>query len=146
MPSVSDSISIEAPADVTWSLLREFDGLADWLPFVVACEIEGGGPPNEVGVVRRLTDDSGGTLRERLLEHSDDERYYRYAILEGPLPVRDYVGEARVTADGDDRSILTWTSTWENDPEDEQELIEILGNRLLPAGLAAAKAAAERRA
>jgi hypothetical protein len=144
MPSVSGSITIDAPADATWALIREFNDLPSWLPFVVASEIEGGGPANVVGAVRRLTGDDGGVLRESLLEHSDQGHYYRYAILESPLPVRSYVGEARVAADGPERSTLTWTSTWENDPEVEQEMTELLGSELLPAGLAAAKAALER--
>ena len=146
MPSVFSSITIGAPADRTWALIREFNGLPSWLPFVVASEIEGGGPANEVGAVRRLTGDDGGVLRESLLEHSDEERYYRYGILESPLPVRDYVGEARVAQDGADSSILTWTSTWDNDPEVEQEMLDVLGNQLLPTGLAAAKAAVEASA
>ncbi len=144
MPSVTGSITVDVPADVAWALLREFDGLAGWLPFIASSEIEGGGNPNEVGAVRRLTLDDGGLLRESLLEHSDAERYLRYDIVEGPLPVRQYVGTARVIPEGEGRSTIEWTSTWENDAEVEEEMLTLLRDELLPTGLAAAKAALER--
>jgi NADPH:quinone reductase len=146
VPRVSGSITIDAPAAATWTVIRDFNGLPRWLPFVAASEIEGGGPADRVGAVRKLTLADGGTTRESLLEHSDDERSMKYDIVESALPVREYVGTARVIADGDDRSILEWTSEWENDPEVEDEMIELLGNELMPAGLAAAKAAIEGRA
>jgi hypothetical protein len=78
-----------------------------------------------------------------LLERSESERLLRYDIVETDLPVRDYVGTARVIPDGDDRSTIEWTSTWENDPEVEPEMIELFRDTLLPAGLAAAKAKLE---
>jgi len=140
MPSVTGSISVAAPADVAWAMIGEFNGLPDWLPFIASSEIEGGGPPNEVGAVRRLGLAEGGEVRESLLERSDAERLLRYDIVETDLPVRDYVGTARVIPDGDDRSTIEWTSSWENDPEVEQEMIELFRDTFLPAGLAAAKA------
>jgi len=143
MPIVSSSITVNASVDVAWALIGEFNGLPSWLPFIASSEIEGGGPSNQAGAVRRLVTAEGGEIRESLLERSDAERYLKYDILESDLPVRNYVGTSRVIPDGDDRSTIEWTSSWENDPEVEEEMVELLGNTLLPAGLAAAKAKLE---
>jgi Polyketide cyclase / dehydrase and lipid transport len=143
MPSVSGSIVINAPPEVTWGIVSDFNGLPGWQEGVAASEIEGGGDPNRIGVVRRLTTADGATIRETLLELSDADRYLRYNAIEAPVPVREYVGTLRVTAEGEGRSRLEMTSSWENDPADEKQLVEMF-NELLPQGLASAKKAIER--
>ena len=144
MPSVSDSIVINAPADATWAVVREFNGLADWHPAIAASEIEGGGPPNEVGAIRKLTTMDGGIIRETLLEHSDTDRYLKYDVIEAPTPVSDYIGEARVTPEAEDRSRLVMTSSFAVEPELEQEMVDLFGKTLIPGGLAAVKASVEK--
>jgi hypothetical protein len=142
MPTVSRSIVINVPAEVTWGVVREFNGLPSWQPGIAASEIEGGGDGNRIGAVRRLTTADGATIRETLLELSDAERYLRYDALEAPVPVRNYVGALRVTPEGEGRSRLEMTSSWENDPADEKQLVEMF-SELIPQSLASAKASIE---
>ncbi len=56
--------------------------------------------------------------------------------------MRNYIGLHRVTAEGDDKSRLEMSSTWENDPADEEQLVAMF-NELLPQGLASAKVSIE---
>ncbi len=143
MPSVSGSIVINVPAEVTWGIVRDFNGLPGWQEGIAASEIEGGGDANRIGAVRRLTTADGATIRETLLELSDAERYLRYNAIEAPVPVRNYVGVLRVMAEGGGQSRLEMTSSWENDPADEKQLVDMF-NELLPQGLASAKQSIEQ--
>jgi hypothetical protein len=143
MPTVSGSIVIDVPAGVVWGIVRDFDGLPRWQEGVAASEIEGGGDPNRIGAVRRLTTADGATIRETLLELSDAERYLRYDAIEAPVPVRNYTGLLRVTPEGDGQSRLEMTSSWENQPADEQQLVDMF-NELIPQSLASAKRSIER--
>ena len=63
--------------------------------------------------------------------------------IEAPVPVRNYVGVLRVTAEGEGQSRLEMTSSWENDPADEKQLVDMF-NELLPQGLASAKQSIEQ--
>jgi hypothetical protein len=92
--------------------------------------------------VRRLTTADGATIRETLLELDDAGRVLRYDAIEAPVPVRNYTGVLRVTAEGDGQSRLELTSAWENDPADEQQLVDMF-NELIPLGLASAKRSIE---
>ncbi len=142
MPSVSRSVDVNASADVAWSIVRDFNGLPEWLPGIEASEIEGGGDANTVGAIRRLTLPDGGTIRETLLAHSDTDRLCTYDIIESGLPIRNYVATLQVTPEGSG-SKIGWAAAWENDPEVEEAMLDLIGNTILQGGVQAAKAKAE---
>ena len=58
------------------------------------------GPNDTVGAVRLLTLKDGGTIKEKLLAFEPKARKFRYAILEGVLPVSDYTSTLTVTSAG----------------------------------------------
>jgi carbon monoxide dehydrogenase subunit G len=142
MPSVSRSIDVDASPGTVWSIVRDFNGLPAWFPGIAASEIEGGGDANTVGAIRRLTLPDGAQIRETLLELSDGDRLCTYNIIESGLPISNYVATFRVTAQGDG-SRIDWEAAWENDPEVEQAMIDLIGDTILAGGLQGAKEKAE---
>jgi hypothetical protein len=118
---------INAPIDRLWAHIRDFNGLAVWHPGVAKSEIEGGGPSDRVGCVRKLTLRDGAVLRERLLEMSDLGHHYSYAILGSPLPVANYRATLRLrrVSDGD-RTFIEWSSSFDADPPEKRAEAESL--------------------
>lgn len=100
-------ITLNAAPDAVWQRIGDFNGLHAWHPAVSGSRLLAGNN-NQAGAERLLTLGNGATISERLLEHSDVERLYRYAILESPLPVRDYQSLLRVEAAPDGQALVTW--------------------------------------
>ncbi|WP_462382582.1 SRPBCC family protein [Pseudomonas sp. Marseille-QA0892] len=109
------SIEIDRNADTLWHRIGGFGALPEWLPPIARSEA------SEGGRIRTLTDVDGNTIVERLLAYSDEERSYRYTIVQGPAPVRDYVATLRVAPISASRSRVEWFSefTPEGIAEDE---------------------------
>jgi len=101
--TVYASSIINAPVDKVWVVTRNFDGLPAWLPAISKSFIEDGNPPDKVGCIRNFTLVTGESVRERLLTLCDFNKICRYALLDGPLPMRDYVATFQLVSvtDGD---------------------------------------------
>jgi mxaD protein len=106
--TVSKTITIDAPAAKVWHAAKDFNGLNTWHPAVATDEIVEG-KNNTVGAVRLLTLKGGGTIKEKLLAFDAAGRSFKYAILEGVLPVSDYTSTFAVKSAGENRSSVTWT-------------------------------------
>ncbi|MGC1521651.1 MAG: SRPBCC family protein, partial [Steroidobacteraceae bacterium] len=63
---VSKTIRVNAPADMVWNAVKDFDAINTWHPAVDKDEIVEG-KNNKAGAVRLLTLKGGGTIKERLL-------------------------------------------------------------------------------
>jgi hypothetical protein len=62
---------------------------------------------------------------ERISDSSPDQRSYRYAIEDGPLPVKNNQGSFAVEATGTD-SVIVWEAEFEPiDSSQEQEMSEM---------------------
>jgi len=109
--AITKTAQINAPATAVWSKLREFNAFNKWHPAVVKDEIIEG-ENNTVGAVRLLTLGDGGTVKEKLLEWDDAGMSLKYSILEGVLPVRDYVSTLKVESLTDKTSKVTWTGSF----------------------------------
>ena len=135
MPQVFVSSVVNAPAEQVWAMIRRFDAVAHWLPFVKSSPIENGGDPTRVGCVRVLTQTDGEVFREILVALSDAERCYSYTFVSSPVPVRNHRTTLRVLpiTDGD-CSYVEWSSRFEIAPEHESQLVELM-NRNFQAGL-----------
>ena len=135
MPKVFVSSVVDAPAEKVWAVIRRFDAVVDWLPFVKSSPIEDGGDPTHVGCVRVLTQTDGEVFREVLVGLSDAERSYSYTFVSSPVPVRNHETTLRVfpITDGN-RSYVEWSSRFEIDPEYETQLVDLM-NRNFLAGL-----------
>ncbi|TKK91504.1 SRPBCC family protein [Herbidospora galbida] len=90
MASTSVSRVLPASPEQVWELIGGFHALPDWLPYIPESTMLEGGR------VRRLVNPDGGVIVERLTAFSEAERYYTYAIVEGPFPATGYVSTLRV--------------------------------------------------
>ncbi len=108
---VSKHVTIDAPAATVWDKVKNFDGINTWHPAFAKDQIISGNN-NEVGAERLLTIGDGGTVKEKLLHFDEKHRTFKYTILEGVLPVSDYHSTLSVKAEGKDKSVVTWSSTF----------------------------------
>jgi mxaD protein len=106
--TTSKSITIDASAAKVWSMVKDFNALNSWHPAVATDEIVEG-KNNAVGAVRLLTLKGGGTIKEKLLSFNSAGRSFKYAIVEGVLPVSDYTSTLVVKSVGKNKSSVTWS-------------------------------------
>jgi hypothetical protein len=120
---------IDAPVDRVWALIRDFNGMPNWHPFITDSHIEDGKPSDAVGCVRNFHLGNGGHLREQLLSLSDRDYSCVYKILESPMPVTGYVAgyQLREITEGD-RSFIEWWADFEVDPRHEAAIVDQVRN------------------
>lgn len=132
------SAVIAAPAEEVWTVVRDFDGLAAWMPAIAASSLDSGASAAEVGAVRRLTLGDGGTVVERLLALDDLARSQTYEILESPFPVRRYVATVRVAPVTDTgQAFVEWWTDFDSEAADAPELVTLFADGVFGAGMAA---------
>ena len=118
----TEKIAINAPADVVWAKIKNFDSLKDWHPAVAESPADKG---NAEGSVRSLKLKGGGTLTETLESHDDAGKKYSYRAKDGgALPVTNYTSTIRVTAEGK-ATVVEWRGAFyrgypNNDPPPDQ--------------------------
>jgi hypothetical protein len=136
MTKVYVSSVIEAPAQEVWKVIRDFNALPVWTPFVAHSRIEGGLSSDTIGCVRHFELRQGGIIREQLLGLSDYDFTCIYSILESPMGVTDYIATLRLipVTDGD-RSFVEWTADFDCDPGHENELRQLIGQDVFLAAL-----------
>lgn len=140
MAKVYVSSVINAPASEVWARVRDFNGLPNWHPGIVESRIENGEPSDKIGCVRNFRLGNGDQLREQLLGLSDYDLFCTYSILEGPMPLTDYVATLRLTpvTDGD-RTFAEWSAEFNCAPENEAELVTGIGQNVFQGGFDALK-------
>jgi hypothetical protein len=138
MAKVYVSHVIPAPVVSVWPVLRDFNGLPQWAPFVADSRIEQNVPAAQIGCIRNFRLKDGGRIRERLLALSDYDMSCTYAILESPMAVESYVATlslAPITETG--QSFAQWTAQFDCAPGREQELVHHIGRNVFAAALTA---------
>jgi hypothetical protein len=140
------SIVIDAPVAKVWTVIRDFNGLPSWTPFVAESRIEQNAKAEQVGCIRNFRLKDGGRVRERLLALSDYDFSIVYAILESPMAVENYVATLRLfpVTDGD-RSYAEWSAEFDCRPDRETELVAEIGRSVFLAGLKALQVRFARR-
>ena len=100
----------KARADL-WQKFGGWCAIKDWHPAIANCEESKDGDT----VFRTLTLKDGGKIKEKLLESKPN--FYKYTIIESPLPVKDYTAQFSLTPaqDEDDIMIFAWSAVF--DPE-----------------------------
>ena len=111
MPRVTISSVIDAPIEKVWARIRDFNGLPGWHPRMVESQIEDGKEATDIGGVRNFKVASGATIREKLLEFSDDDLLTTYSIIEPPRrsPITRQRCKLERVTDGD-RTYAEWTA------------------------------------
>ena len=106
--AVTKTVTVNAPAAQVWAKVKDFNGLNNWHPAVAKDDVVEG-ENNKVGAVRLLTLKDGGTIKEKLLAFNANRHSFKYAIMEGVLPVSDYTSTVTVKPAGKDKSTVTWS-------------------------------------
>jgi uncharacterized protein YndB with AHSA1/START domain len=95
---------VNAPPETVFEVLTDHRGYADITPVRrVELEREGEPAPNGVGTIRVLHS-VGPPLREEVIAYQSPSRF-SYTLLSG-LPMRDHVGTAELTANGQGTRIV----------------------------------------
>jgi len=134
------STVVQAPAAAVWQVVRDFNGLAGWTPFVADSRIEQGARADQVGCIRNFTLRDGGRIRERLLALSDYDLSCTYAILESPMGVTNYVAKLSLTPITDGNATFAeWQAEFDCAPEREAALVREIGTGVFQAAFNALK-------
>jgi len=135
MAKIFTSSVINAPIDKVWAKIRDFNALPDWHPAIADSHIENSAPSDKVGCVRNFNLKDGGNLREQLLALNDVDHLCTYSILVSPMPVENYVATLRLLpiTDGN-RTYAEWTAEFDCPKEQEEELINQIGNGVFQGG------------
>ena len=113
-----------------WTQFGGWCALKDWHPAVASCE-----ESTEDGAkVRVLTLKDGGKIKEKLLDEKPN--FYRYEILESPLPVKNYQAQFALTPDDDDEDEINfaWSATFDANGKTNKEAHDVIDG-IFKAGL-----------
>ncbi len=88
---------------------------------------------------RTLTLKDGGVIKEKLLDAGSMS--YRYAIIESPLPVKNYEAQFSVTPDDDDLDEINvvWSATYDANGKPDKEARGVIDG-IFKAGIESIKA------
>ena len=110
MASGKAEISISRSPDEVWKLVRDFGGLAGWMPGIDGCAVDGD--------VRTL-DTMGIQIKEQLRRCDDDARRLSYSVVESPMGnLESHLATISVEPEGDGAHVV-WS-------------VEVLPDELLP--------------
>ena len=105
--TVKESVEINAPAAKVWEKIQNFNDLGAWHPAVAKTEITSGAN-NKKGAVRQLTLQDGGKINEKLLAHNAKKMSFKYSIIDGVLPVSNYVSSVTVKEESANKTTVVW--------------------------------------
>ena len=132
------SAIIKAPVETVWSVIRNFNGLPDWVPIIADSMIEDGLDPDVVGCVRSFHTHDGTHIRERLLTLDDASRTFAYSFEKPAFPVRNYIATVRLMpVTHTDQTFAEWEAVFDEAPGDEGKYVEIISRDVFAAGWAA---------
>jgi hypothetical protein len=140
MARVFVSSVINAEASAVWDRIRDFNALPKWHPRIRDSRIEDALPGDKIGCIRNFHLQNGDMIREQLVGMSDYDLFFSYSMLEGPMPLWDYMATLRLTpiTDGD-RTFAEWSAEFSCDPENETDLTTGIGTNVFQGGFDALK-------
>lgn len=140
MARVYVSSVIPASAAEVWRLVRDFNALPEWTPFVAESRIEQNARADQVGCIRNFRLKDGGVIRERLLALSDYDMSCSYAILESPMGVENYIATLSLTPITDGNATFAeWRADFDCAPDREDALVRQIGQGVFQAAFSALK-------
>jgi Polyketide cyclase / dehydrase and lipid transport len=125
MAEVYMSKEVAVAPDVLWEKIGDFLGFDRWFPGIPQMEAD------DDGKVRRIGTGDNAVVEELV---GTGERSYSYRIVQGPLPVKEYVSTLSVCPSGDG-SLVEWKSTFEPNGVPEEQAVMIVQG-IYTAGLA----------
>ncbi|WP_329214488.1 SRPBCC family protein [Streptomyces sp. NBC_00683] len=131
MATTTASLEIPVSPERVWRLIGGFGSLPDWLPYIPSSEL------GEGGRVRRLGNEDGGVIVERLEAFDNAARTYSYSILQAPFPVTGYRSTLTVHGvPGRDAARVEWSGVFTPDGVGEDEAVALF-QEIYTDGLAA---------
>jgi uncharacterized protein YndB with AHSA1/START domain len=88
MPTIRNTVTINAKPDDVWTVLADMPATRQWLPGVVSARMD--------GTLRVCTMADGQEVHERISDVSDDAHSFRFDHVRVPLPVRESGGNFTV--------------------------------------------------
>jgi hypothetical protein len=138
---VNASIVINKPASDVWLVLRNFIGLTTWSNAVTQARITNGKASDQIGAIRELEVEGGAVFTETLVAISDEQKCLTYDIVEGPIPVRDYLATMQVLpVTESDHSYVCWSAEFDTPDDQVTAMRGVVGEQICAAGLRALKA------
>ena len=105
---IEETITIKAPSDTVWKVVKDFAGLSRWHAAVASCTGDGG---NAGGATRTFVLKSGGELVDSLDAYDEAAKSYSYRLAKENVevfPVSFYSDTLTVKAAGEG-SVVEWT-------------------------------------
>src|SRR5262245_8038566 len=129
-----DPKKIEAEKTALWAKFGGWCAIAEWHPAIKKCEESKEGDDT----FRTLTLADAGTIKEKLLAQRPIS--YRYAIIERPLPVKNYEAQFSIVPDDDDEDEINiaWAATYGAEGKPDKEARGIIDG-IFKDGLASIK-------
>ncbi|MBU6329968.1 MAG: SRPBCC family protein [Acidobacteria bacterium] len=101
-----------APPAVVFAVVADGPGWVRWTALGHASyEVEGTPAPHGVGAIRRLGAAFGPRSREQVVVY-DPDHHFAYEALSGPLPMKDYRAEVRLTPAADGGTDISWIGSF----------------------------------
>lgn len=114
----------QVPADELWETVDFHQPSETIMPPIASSQRTGEG----IGATKINVLQGGGEVHLLLVYYSPKEYAFNYTIQSSPLPVKNYVGQVRVTPLGENRSELSWQGIYDPDGVSKEEAGEILGS------------------
>ncbi len=140
MARVYVSSIIDASAADVWARVRDFNGLPRWHPRIRDSRIEEALPADKIGAIRNFNLQNGDNIREQLVGMSDYDLFCSYSMLEGPMPLSNYIATLRLTpvTDGG-RCFIEWSAEFDCEPDNEADLVSGISINVFQGGFDALK-------
>lgn len=125
---------IDSPIAAVWNVMRDFNSLSTYHPLVMTSHIENNQTGDVVGCIRHLTFETG-FVREKLVMLDDVAHAFSYTILEGTLPVLNYIAGVRLhPITNSNRTFCEWWADFDVIDGDRNALIEFIGQNVFQVG------------
>jgi uncharacterized protein YndB with AHSA1/START domain len=134
MPDISRSITVARSPEEVWAVIGDPLAVAEWLPMIASARMDGD---------LRVAAVEGGEITERILEHSDPERYYTYQVVDGPMRLDSYLSKLSVAGDGVG-AVVSWECDFEPPPGKDKDRIAAGIDKTYESGLASLRGILER--
>ncbi|MBC8007284.1 MAG: SRPBCC family protein [Prolixibacteraceae bacterium] len=139
---IEHSIVINAPPEVVWEVVSDFNGLPRWLSTIAESRIILG-KNREVGAIRELTRANGTKVQEKLIAFEPWNRSLSYTYIGGQVGATDYFPTMTVSDAGGGKSKVVWKARfkriayWTDEPPPGQDDASQLAafNKVFPMGL-----------
>src|SRR5262249_24161144 len=105
MPTIRNTVTIDASPDDVWAVLSDLTATRQWLPGVVEARVQDD--------LRVCVMADGQEVHERISELSDGSRTSRFDHVRVPLPVTRSGGRFAVTPSADRASVVVLDTSFE---------------------------------